>query len=169
VRPAEVHEVFRGHLLRVEVQRWTDPDREREVVRHPGAVAVVVLTGDDVVLVRQLRESVGEWMLEVPAGIRDVDGEPPEETGRREVLEETGYRLTEIEPLGRIHSSPGFSDEVVDLFLGRGERTDAAPEHGIEVVRIPRSEAIERVRRGDITDAKTVAALLLAERVSAWA
>ena len=162
MRPAEVREVFAGRLLRVEVQRWSDPDREREVVRHPGAVAAVPLVGDDVVLVRQLRESVGKRLLEIPAGIRDVAGESLEDTARREVLEETGYRVTDMEPLGRIHSSPGFSDEVVELFLAKAERTGASPEEAIEVVTMPLAAAVDAVRRGDITDAKTVAALLLA-------
>ena len=163
--PEDVREVFRGKIIRVEVGRWND--HEREVVRHPGAVAVVAMLGDGrVVLVRQLREALGERILEVPAGKRDQPGEPPEETARREVREETGYRLADVRPLGRIHSSPGFSDEEVLLFVGRvepeGEPDPAEGEEGIEVQLMPLEEAVAAVRDGRITDAKSAVALLLA-------
>jgi ADP-ribose pyrophosphatase len=160
----EVREVYRGHTIRVEVGTWDAG--EREVVRHPGAVAVVAIVGGDrVVLVRQMREALDQRILEVPAGKRDVDGEPPEETARRELKEETGYRLTSIRPLGRIYSSPGFSDEEVLLYLGDAE-PDGPPEpddseEDIEVVEMPLSDAIQAVRDGRITDAKSSVALLL--------
>lgn len=160
--PEETREIFRGSLLRVEVARW--PDREREIVRHPGAAAVVALTtGDRVVLVRQLREAAGEELLEIPAGILDVEGEPPRDTARRELREETGYRTDAVEPLGRIHTSPGFTDERIELFLARAER-EGRPEPGIEVVTLPFAEAVAAVEEGSITDAKTVVGLLLADR-----
>ena len=161
----DVREVFRGHTIRVEVGTWETG--EREVVRHPGAVAVVPLVGGDrVVLVRQMRESLDRRILEVPAGKRDEPGEPPEETARREVKEETGYRLTSLRPLGRIHSSPGFSDEEVLLYVGEAE-PDGSPdpddsEGDIEVVEMPLAEAVEAVRDGRITDGKSAVALLLA-------
>ncbi len=157
----EIREVYRGHTIRVEVGTWEAG--EREVVRHPGAVAVVALVGGDrVVLVRQMREALDQRILEVPAGKRDVAGEPPEETARRELEEETGYRLTSIRPLGRIHSSPGFSDEEVLLYVGEVERgRPSDPEEGIEVVVMPLADAVEAVRDGRITDAKSAVALLL--------
>jgi ADP-ribose pyrophosphatase len=162
VEPAETREAYRGRLLRLEVERWTDPDREREVVRHPGAVAVLPLTATgDVVLVRQLREAVRDRLLEIPAGIRDVEGEAPEETARRELREETGYRATEVEALGRVHTSPGFADEVIDLFLARVEPGGEPEEAGLQVVTLPLGEAVEAVRAGRITDAKTAVAVLL--------
>ena len=164
MEPGEVEEVFRGHFLRVEVQRWTNPDRRREVVRHPGAVAVVALAGEEVVLVRQFREPLRAPLLEIPAGVRDVEGEAPEETARCEVLEETGYRTSALELLGRIHSAPGYSEEVVELFWGRAEEGEGSQEQGLEVVTMPFADAVEACARGEITDAKTVAGLLLAER-----
>lgn len=161
----DVREVYRGHAIRVEVGTW--PAGEREIVRHPGAVAVVALVGGDrVVLVEQMRESLDRRIIEVPAGKRDVSGEPPEETARRELKEETGYRLTSLRPLGRIHSSPGFSDEEVLLYIG-----DAVPdgpaepdddEGDIQVLLIPLADAIEAVRDGRFTDGKSAVALLLA-------
>ena len=158
--------MFRGHTIRVEVGTWETG--EREVVRHPGAVAVVPLVGGDrVVLVRQMRESLDQRILEVPAGKRDEPGEPPEETARREVKEETGYRLTSLRPLGRIHSSPGFSDEEVILYVGAAE-PDGPPdpdesEGDIEVVEMLLEEAVQAVREGRITVGKSAFALLLAQ------
>ena len=161
----DVREVFRGHTIRVEVGTWETG--EREVVRHPGAVAVVALVeGDRVVLVKQTRESLDERILEVPAGKRDEPGEPPEETARRELKEETGYRLTSLRPLGRMHSSPGFSDEEVLLYIGDAE-PDGPPdpddsEGDIEVVVMSLADAVKAVRDGRITDGKSAVALLLA-------
>ena len=164
--PRDIREVFRGHTIRVEVGTWDTG--EREVVRHPGAVAIVpIVDGDRVVLVRQTRESLDQRILEVPAGKRDQPGEPPEETARRELKEETGYRLTSIRPLGRIHSSPGFSDEEVLLYVGEAEPDgDPDPDESegeIEVVEMPLKEAIQAVRDGRITDGKSAVALLLAD------
>jgi ADP-ribose pyrophosphatase len=160
--PAERETVFDGRLLRVEVQRWTGPEREREVVRHPGAAGIVALTEDnEVVLVRQLREAVGERLLEIPAGILDVEGEAPEATAIRELREETGYRASDLEPLGSIYTSPGFADERIELFLGHA-RPEGGPESGVEVVTVSFAEAVSLVIDGRLSDAKTVAALLLA-------
>jgi ADP-ribose pyrophosphatase len=160
-----VREVFRGSTIRVEVGKWDGHDRE--IVRHPGAVAVVVLVeGERVVLVKQTREALDTRILEIPAGKRDQPGEAPEDTARREVREETGYRLASLRPLGRIHSSPGFSDEEVLLFVGeasgKGDPDPDESEADIEVLTMPLDEAVEAVRDGRITDAKSAVALLLA-------
>lgn len=155
-------EVFAGPLFRVEVLRW--PGKRRDVVRHPGASAVVAVTPHgDVVLVRQLREATGERILELPAGIFDVESETPEETALRELEEETGYRASAIEPLGRVRTSPGFTDEVVHLFLADVEPA-GGPEPGIEVVILPLEAAARAAASGEIDDAKTALGLLLAAR-----
>ena len=157
----QVERVYEGPIFRVEVLRW--PGKTRDVVRALGASAVLPLTAaGDVVLVRQEREAVGERLVEIPAGLLDVEGESPEETARRELDEETGYTPGSIEPLGRIHTSPGFVDEVCHLFLARDCTLRGDPEEGIEVVTLPLEEAVAMVERGEITDSKTVAALLLA-------
>ena len=159
MQPRAVREVFRGKLISVEVESW--PAGEREIVHHPGAVGVVALTGEDVVLVRQFREPVRGELLEIPAGIMDIEGENPEDAAARELREETGWRAGSVERLGVIHTSPGFTDERIELFLARAEE-HGDPERGIEVVRMPFQEALSAVRDGRITDAKTAVALLLA-------
>ncbi len=146
----------------MEILRW--PGKRRDVVRHPGAAAVLPMTArGSVVLVRQEREAVGEQLLEIPAGIYDVEGESPEDAARRELEEETGYRATRMEPLGRVHTSPGFTDEAIDLFAAEAEPA-GRPERGIEVVEMPLEDAVRAVDRGEISDAKTALAILLAAR-----
>jgi len=153
-------EVFHGRLVGVEV--W--PERYREIVRHPGSCAAVALVGDDVLLVRQFRDAVGESLLEIPAGTRDVEGEEASVCAAREVLEETGHRAVAVEPLGWVYASPGFLDERVDLFLVEAEPTDDPAEPGIEVVRMPLGDAVDMAATGGIRDAKSVVGLLLAAR-----
>ena len=163
MEPEARREVFRGRLIRVEVQSW--PAGEREVVHHPGACAVVALTAEgEVLLVRQMREAVGEELLEIPAGILDVAGENPATCAARELLEETGHRAGQLEPLGSIYTSPGFADERIDLFLARDVRfvDGARLEDSVEVVRMPFEEAVAAVRDGRIRDAKSCVGLLAA-------
>jgi ADP-ribose pyrophosphatase len=159
--PEDRREVFHGRLLSVDVERW--PSGEREVVHHPGACAVVALTDDgDVILVRQLREAVRRRLLEIPAGVLDVAGEDDAGCAARELLEETGYRATSLEPLTTLLTSPGFADERIALFLARAEPGGGPGEEGVEVVRMPLDHAVTRVAQGEIVDAKTVAGVLLA-------
>jgi len=160
--PRSAREVFRGKLLRVEVESW--PVGEREVVRHPGACAVVALTTDgDVLLVRQMREAIRQVVLEIPAGIFDIDGEDAGTCAVRELLEETGHRAMKLEHLARVYTSPGFTDERIELFLAEAEpATDASGEDSVEVVRMPFDEALVMVKNGQIQDLKTMAGLLLA-------
>lgn len=157
--PESSRQAFRGRFVRVEVEKW--PDREREVVRHPGSAVVLAYSKPGlVILIRQFREAVRDEMLELPAGIRD-EAEDVEDTARREMREETGYEVTSLQRLARIHTSPGVIDEEVHVFTGRAERA-GEPEDGIEVVEMPFADAVQAVRDGSITDAKSVVALLLA-------
>jgi 8-oxo-dGTP pyrophosphatase MutT (NUDIX family) len=160
VEPIATREVFAGKLLRVAVESW--PAGEREVVHHPGACAVVALTAErEILLVRQVREVVRERLLEIPAGIFDVDGEDPAGCAARELLEETGYRAVRMEPLGWVYTSPGFTDERIALFRADAVQAGAS-EDGIEVVRLPVAGGPEAIRDGRIRDLKTVAGVLLA-------
>jgi 8-oxo-dGDP phosphatase len=123
-------ELFRGRLVTVRADKVRMPDNhlaEREVVIHPGAVAVLALDdADRVLLIRQYRHPVGRLLWEIPAGLRDVAGEALWATARRELLEETGYRAREWRVLADYYSSPGFSTERLRIFLARG--LELAPE-----------------------------------------
>lgn len=163
--------VYESTLLRVARGRFRGPDGHefhRDVVHHPGWVAVVPLTDDDhVICVRQYRAAVSTWMLEVPAGIRDVGGEPPEDTARRELAEEAGVAADRVELVATIHNSPGFADELGFVFLATGLSdvpTDrqGVEEHHMEVVRVPLADAARMIAAGELTDAKTVVGLLVA-------
>lgn len=160
--------VYEGKLLKVDRDRVRLPNgRETvlEMIRHPGASAVVpFVTGDDVLLVRQFRYAVEEFVLEVPAGTLD-DGEAPEECARREVEEEAGHRVGRLVHLASIYTTPGFTDETIHLWTAHDltpapQRLDH--DEVLSVLRIPFAEALDRIGRGEIVDAKTICALLLA-------
>jgi ADP-ribose pyrophosphatase len=160
LEPSGSVEVFNGHLIRVVVESW--PQGRRELVRHPGAAAVVAFAGDDVVLVRQIRQSIREETLEIPAGILDVPGETPAECAARELGEETGFRAEAVEQLGSVHTSLGFTDERIELFTCRAIRDGEPQDEGVAVVTMPFAAALDAVRKGHIMDAKSALALLLA-------
>ena len=163
--------VYESRLLRVARATFAGPDGsefERDVVHHRGWVAVVPLTDDGhVVCVRQYRAAIGRWLLEIPAGIRDVEDEPPETTARRELAEEAGLAAEDVELVATIHNSPGFADELGLVFLATGLREVPTDRQGVEeehmeVVRVPVAAAPGLVAAGEVTDAKTVVGLLLA-------
>jgi 8-oxo-dGTP pyrophosphatase MutT (NUDIX family) len=162
--PERVETVFAGSRIAVEVEEWPNGVR-REVVRHPGACAAVVFEGSDhVLLVRQMREAVRRELLEIPAGTRDVPGESPEDTMRREILEETGRRVGRLEGLGRILTTPGFTDELMELYVAWAEPNPGdASEAGISTMAVPFDDAVAMVLDGRIEDAKSCVALLLAK------
>jgi ADP-ribose pyrophosphatase len=116
-------ELVRGRLVTVRTDKVRMPGNElaeRDVVIHPGAVAVLALDdAQQVLLIRQYRHPVGQLLWEIPAGLRDVAGEPPWSTARRELLEEAGYRAREWRVLADYYSSPGFSTERLRVFLAR--------------------------------------------------
>jgi ADP-ribose pyrophosphatase len=127
-------EQLRNWLITVRTDKVRMPDNhfaERSVVTHPGAVAVLAL--DDaqrVLMIRQYRHPVGRLLWEIPAGLRDADGESPLETAQRELLEETGYRARDWHTLVDYFTSPGFTTERIRVFLARGLRHDE--DHGHE-------------------------------------
>ena len=155
---------FSGRLFRVDrdVLRMDGAaeTQSREVVVHPGAVAIVAVTPQrEIVLVRQYRHAARRRVLELPAGTREPR-EAPEETARRELEEETGYRARELRPCGSFLTAPGFCSERVHLFRAVGLTPGPArPEPGedIEVVRLPLSEARRRLSAGGFEDLKTMA------------
>lgn len=163
--------LFQGRRFRVEraFQPTTEGNlREREVVRHPGAVTILPLLDDGrVCLIRNYRLSVDQTLLELPAGTLEP-GEAPIVTAERELIEETGYRCAKIEPLHAFYLSPGILDERMHLFLATGlSPGDAAREEGelIENVLLSLHDALALIDSGEIQDAKTMAGLLYFERV----
>ncbi|MGH9055535.1 MAG: NUDIX hydrolase [Acidimicrobiales bacterium] len=163
-------ELWRGSLVRLATARFEGPAGERferDVVHHPGAVVVVPLTGDATVLmVRQYRAAIDADLLEVPAGKRDVHGEPTEATAARELAEEVGRRAGRIDLLARFYNSPGFTDELSWLYLARDlsvvpEDRQGAEERHMAVVEVPLREVPAMIRNGEIADAKSIIGLSL--------
>ena len=170
--------VHQGYIWKVATAEFEAPDGERfrrDIVRSPGAVGVVPLWVDaegtpGVVLIRQYRPPYEAAIVEIPAGMRDVPGEPPQETARRELAEEIGYEAHEWRLLAEIYPSPGMTDSVTHIYLGSGlqavERAVHGPEEThSEVLHLPLAEAVDWVLDGRIRDAKTVVGLLLTERL----
>lgn len=162
--------IFDGRILHVRRDTVRLPNGEeasREVVDHPGGVAVLALDGENNVLaVTQYRYPFGRTLLEIPAGKLDHPGEDPYEAGLRELKEETGAVPGRYEPLGRILPSPGCYGETLHLYLARdlkmGEQHLDEDEF-LNVERVPFGEMVRRCLDGEIEDAKTVAAVLKAK------
>jgi len=170
--------VHEGGVWNVVVGSFLDPHGEsftRDIVRSPGSVAVLPLMFDpegvpSVVLLRQYRPTYGESIYEVPAGMRDVPEEPIVVTAQRELLEEVGLIAQKLQHIFSLKPSPGMTDAVTDLFLATGctqgvpERQGPEEEH-MEVHHLPMERALTMIDEGEITDAKTVTALLLVNRL----
>lgn len=164
---------FSGRVASVRVDEVSMPGgdtAEREVVEHMGGVGIVAVDASGrVCLIRQYRHPLGTRLWEVPAGLRDVEGEDPRDTAARELEEEAALRARSLEPLVTLATSPGFSTEVVHLFLATGlesvPRQDREDEESeIEIAWVDLSTAVEQVLDGTIVNALAVAGLLAAER-----
>jgi ADP-ribose pyrophosphatase len=160
---------YQGRSIAVYVEEAELPGGRRvdlDVVRHPGASAIVPFETDDVVLlIRQHRHAAGGTIWEVPAG--KLDGDTPEVCARKELEEEAGRRAGRIERLGSILTTPGFTDEVIHLFAAFDlepipQRLES--DEVIDVVPTPIGEALELIWSGALTDAKSVVALVHAAR-----
>ncbi len=164
-------ERFVGWRISVVEGAFRAPDGgafHRDVVRHPGAVAVVAVTDQRrAVMVRQYRGSLDRWLLEIPAGTRDVEGEPPERTALRELEEEAGVRAGSIVHLASVANTPGFCDELTELYLATDLSPSTPARHGpeeewIEVVEVDLAEVDAMVADGRLVDAQSILGLLLA-------
>ena len=171
--PVSEETVHQGWFNRVQRATFLDPDGatfERDIVRHPGAVAVVAVTDRrGVVLVQQYRPAVDRWLLEIPAGTRDVAGEPSEETARRELGEEVGLAAHRLDLLTRTVITPGFCDEFTDIYLATGLRPvpldrQGAEERFMRIVEIPLDRFDAMVDDGSVIDASTILGVGLAVR-----
>jgi len=165
-------EIYAGRVVTLRLAQVQTGDGrlvQREIVEHaPGAAIVAVDEDGQVLLVRQPRPAVGTSMLELPAGLVD-DGETPIECARRELAEETGYRAGHLEPLVEFYTSPGFCTERIHVFVATNlERVDVAHDEDeeIELIRLPLADALERVLKQEVSDAKTITGLLAYYRMS---
>jgi len=160
VRPDEARTVYDGKLIDVTLERWGE--HEREIVEHPGSVAVVAVDREGrVTLVRQPREPARKKLLELPAGTLE-EGEEPLATARRELEEETGQRGGEWRELAAFYTTPGFCRERMHVFVAEGVEPGEArreADEEIELVAVPVEELRALVR--ELDDAKTIAGLLL--------
>ena len=164
MQPGAAREVWRGRYLRAVVESWPGAGGDYEVIHKFDAVAVVPITPtNEVVLVRQFRPAVRSAMLEIPAGLLDVEGEDALTCAGRELAEETGFGHTEMAFLGGVYLSPGFTDEYIHIFWARTDPVPVGtPETGIEVVHMPFAEAVTAARGGRFRNATTALGLLLA-------
>jgi ADP-ribose pyrophosphatase len=165
----EERELHRGHVISLSADTFETPDGsliERDVVHHPGAVSVVPLLDDGtVVLVRQFRAALRKDVLEIPAGKRDVPGEPPEVTAGRELREEVGLNAGRMELLATFYNSAGFSDEHSFVYLGRDLVSSMddrqGPEEQYMTVEHHRlADVPAMIADGRLRDAKTIIGLL---------
>jgi 8-oxo-dGTP pyrophosphatase MutT (NUDIX family) len=160
--------VYAGEVVDLSIVRYRRPNGvvvRREVIAHPGAVVMVPVEGDRVLMVRQPREAIGEYLLELPAGKLDVAGEPPLDCARRELAEEVGRAAATWEDLGGFYTAPAILEEYIHCFLA----TDLAPvdhdpihEEEIEVVPVALSDLAALI--AEVHDAKSLIGLLRLER-----
>ncbi|MBI2073869.1 MAG: NUDIX hydrolase [Gemmatimonadetes bacterium] len=170
-RRLETRRAYAGRLINVDLDTVQAPDGSTwtlEMVRHPGAAAVVPLLSDpasadpQVLLIRQYRYAAGGPIWEVPAGVLEP-GESPEECARRELREETGARAGRVEYLTTIYTTPGFTDERIHLFLATGITAGEPKPMSDEFIVVeakPVSRVLEMIRDREIVDGKSIVALL---------
>jgi ADP-ribose pyrophosphatase len=170
--------VHRGRFMTFRVDTIEDAGGKRhprEIVEHPGAVSVIPIAGEDVLMVRQWRTPVERAILELPAGTLDRldDGtlEDPDLAAPRELAEETGYRAASWRKLGRFWTAPGFTDEEMHLYLATA--LEPVSEYGgpdvdeyLDLVRIPWREAVAMADGGELEDAKTIVGLFWLARLA---
>jgi len=170
-RRLDEREIYQGFAIRVTNETFESPTGEifdRDIVHAIPAVAVVpVLPGNQVVCVRQYRPALQRELLEIPAGMCDVEGEPLADTAQRELGEEAGYRANQLERLCVYHGSAGFSDARLTIFLGLDlvpvpTQSHSEEEQHMTVEHIALEDTLELVRTEAIVDAKTIIGLLLA-------
>lgn len=162
--------LYEGKLLNLRVDTVELPNKKyskREVVEHPGGVAVIPITEDNcIVLVKQYRKAVERFLLEIPAGKLELN-EEPRQTAQRELKEETGFEARKLEYLLEFYTSPGFSNEKIYLFLAsdliEGETNPDAGEF-VEVEKYSINDLIKMVERGEIIDSKTIIGINYAKK-----
>jgi ADP-ribose pyrophosphatase len=162
-------QIYNGKVVQLRVDTVSLPDgrtKIREIVVHPGAAAIVPLMNEgegeekEVLLVEQYRKAVESKTLEIPAGTLE-EGESPEDCASRELIEETGFQASKLNKLMEVYPSPGFSSEIIHIFVASGLKkvSNAEAELPIRFVRL--SELLTKIRKGEIKDGKTVIGVLM--------
>ena len=162
--------MYQGNLLNLRLDRVSLPDGKevvREIVEHPGAVAVVALDeNQNVTMVKQFRDPAQRTMLEVPAGTLRR-GELPEDCAKRELEEETGLVAGKLEPLAGFFVSPGYCTEYIYAFLATdlsAGQTNTDEDEFIDIISLPMKEALAMIGEGQIQDSKSISCLMLTAR-----
>lgn len=157
--------IYQGKVIDLSVETVTLPNgatTELELITHPGASAVVPMKDDQtVVMVRQYRHAVGGYIYEIPAG-KLHPGEDPRDCAIREVEEEIGYKVGVLEPLLSFFTTPGFTDEIIHIYLGKDltpGTQDLGEDEVIEIIEMPLTKTIDLINDGTIKDGKTIIAL----------
>lgn len=176
--PANSRRVYTGRVINLDIDQVSLPNGaavELEIVRHPGASAILPVLGDAnaadpiLILIRQYRHAAAGYLYEVPAG-RLNEGEDPAACAQRELAEETGYRAAHVEHLFSMFTTPGFTDERIHVFraadLSAGPTAQEADEI-LDVEPMPLSQALKLIERGEIQDAKTALSILYLARFDA--
>ena len=160
--------IFKGRIIDLSVETVTLPNgatAELEIITHPGAAAVVPMKDETtVVMIRQYRHAVGGFIYEIPAG-KLHPGEDPRDCAMREVEEEIGYKVGNLEPLLSFFTTPGFTNEVIHIFLGKDLQPgtqDLGADEVLEVLEMPIDKAIALIKEGTIRDGKTIIGLQMA-------
>ncbi len=163
--------IYEGKVLNLRIDTVELPDKKyskREIVEHPGAVAIAPITDDGhVILVKQYRKAIEKEILEIPAGKIEI-GEDPKSCAIRELKEETGITAEKVELMFEYYTSPGFCDEKMYFFIAKdlveGEAKPDTDEY-IEVEKIKLEELVAKVNKGEIVDSKTIIGILTANRI----
>ena len=157
--------IFKGRVVTLDIDTVTLPNGatiELEMIHHPGAAAVVPMKEDGtVILIRQYRHAAGGYIYEIPAG-KLHPGEDPKLCAARELQEEIGYRADSLELLTSILTTPGFTDEVIHIYIGTGltkGKQDLDHDEVIEIIELPLEKALAQIIDGTIRDGKTIVGL----------
>ncbi|MBM6619963.1 NUDIX hydrolase [Bacillus suaedaesalsae] len=159
--------IFQGRVIDLIVEEVQLPDGKtsnREIVKHPGAVAIIPITAEGkIILVEQFRKALERSIIEIPAGKLEK-GEQPEHTAIRELEEETGYNCKSLTHLISFYTSPGFADEIIHLYIAEGltkkqDKLDLDEDEFVEVMEVSLEEAVQLVKEQKIYDAKTAYAI----------
>ncbi|MCB9453384.1 MAG: NUDIX hydrolase [Anaerolineaceae bacterium] len=166
----QTRHIYKGRVVKLDIHEVLLPDNKhskRELVNHPGAVAIVALDNDNqVLMVRQYRLGARQTMLEVPAGTLDA-GEDPAHCATRELQEETGFKPGKLQSLGGIYTAPGYTTEYIHLFFATDlipAKLDTDDDEFLEVTRVPFAKVIDMIEKGELEDGKSISALLRVAR-----